>query len=54
MLLAVVIGLLVIFTRIGDHGPASSGTGILVAAVAGGLGTGGVRLLVWPVGRRRR
>jgi hypothetical protein len=53
MLLLVAIGLLVVLSRI--EGSASFPyIAILAAALAGGLGAGGLRLLIWPMGRRRR
>jgi hypothetical protein len=52
ILLLVAIGLLVVLSRI--EGNASFPyIAILAAGLAGGLGAGGLRLLIWPMGRHQ-
>jgi len=52
LLLLVTIGLLAVLSRIDGNGSFPY-IAILAAALAGGLGAGGLRLLIWPMGRRR-
>lgn len=51
-LLLVAVGILLVVGpfRMGESVPVT----LLAVAVAGGLGAGGLNLLVWPEGRRRR
>src|SRR5262245_25085714 len=53
LLLIGAVGLLVLLSWVTGDGPVPVPGAVLIGAAAAGLGAGGLRLLLWPLGRRR-